>query len=488
MRQGTNETIEELSVRTLRRGRSEGRRLVAGVIATGTATAVSFAITTGVTGGIISAVAAVVIGTAVVVIADRRRPANTAASCGMAGLVARIDERRRDAVLTEPVAAIVIELRGVAAETVVEGAAAWTEPITMLARRLAETDLDTPAQISRLGPHSFGVVASLPGRADAIAAAERLVAACREPILAAGREIRVDAVAGVAHAAVGEAASGEELLRTADAAMRVETRSAAPVATADSRLARHARRVAEIESEIRHSLDVDLLTARLMPVVDVHSDDVVGLRSGYDWTTVSRSEPEILQSVANSLGLRRSLETQYLMRSISVAGLLPGGYARPVVASIEAERLTDERAVSQIALLIKASGVEPHHLILELDGWGADTLNWDLHSRLRALEVGVGVRLRGFDGDELPLHLPVFDSVSVSATELLDEDEIVPERVERLGRLVGDDLRRVTVLEVDRASTALELSAVGLPIQCGRVHGQARTARDLRSWLLSRAG
>ena len=49
-----------------------------------------------------------------------------------------------------------------------------------------------------------------------------------------------------------------------------------------------------------------------------------------------------------------------------------------------------------------------------------------------------------------------------------------------------DQILEVTVIDVDSASVALELSAAGLPIQSGRVHGRALAARDLNTWLTNR--
>ena len=406
----------------------------------------------------------------------------------LSGLADRIDQHVDGRGLDRPLAAIIIELRGIAADTVVDGAPAWTEPVAVISRRLTEADLGVPADIARLGPHSFGLVVSVPTRSDALAIAETLVGICRVPMATPERQIRIDAVAGVSHAEAGSRVRGEELLRLADASMRVDSSSAAPVSTAGSRLVRHARRVVEVETEIRHSLDVDLLTARLAPVVNVHTDEVVGLRSGYDWTAVSSTEPEMLRSIAGSLGLRRSLETQYLMRSISAAEMLPGSMTRPIVARIDADRVTDERAVSQLGLLIRASGIDPSHLILELDGWGADTLGEDAHAALRDLGVGVGVALRHHGSWEpVPAHfVGRLDSVSVSACELMEDDEVSALRVSRLARVVDGDFSKVTVVDVDSASIALELSAAGLPVQCGRVHGHPLSARELGSWMSTR--
>ncbi|MEM9466653.1 MAG: hypothetical protein AAGA90_14870 [Actinomycetota bacterium] len=416
------------------------------------------------------------------------RPTPEHAPLDLGGLAAVIDGERVDGCVTRPLAAAVIELRGIAADTVVDGADAWSEPVAVIAKRLVDADLPSPALIARLGPHSFGAVFGAETRADALAVAETLVAMCRIPIRTPMREIRVDAVAGVCHTDAGCRVRGEELLRAADASMRVDATSAGPVVTAGERLRRHARRVVEVETEIRHSLDVDLLTARLQPVVDVHSDEVIGLRSGYDWTAVSSTDPEMLRSIAGSLGLRRSIETQYLMRSISAAESLGPASGRRIFARIDADRVIDDRAVAQLGMLIRASGIDPENLVLELDGWGAETLGADAAEALRALGVGVGVGLRHHaTWEPIPGHLVgQLDSISVSAVDLIDGDEVSALRISRLARVVDGDLSRVTVVDVDSASVALELSAAGLPVQSGRVHGRPLAARDLHTWLANR--
>ncbi len=431
---------------------------------------------------------AVAVGVVGAVLAAMFRPARPSRALDLGGLAGVIDAERVDGCVTRSLAAAVIELRGIAADTVVDGADAWSEPVGVIARRLTEADLPAPALIARLGPHSFGAVFAADTRADALAIAETLVAMCRIPIRTPVREIRIDAVAGVSHAPAGCRVRGEELLRSADASMRVDPTSAGPVATTGERLRRHARRVVEVETEIRHSLDVDLLTARLQPVVDVHSDEVVGLRSGYDWTAVSSTDPEMLRSIAGSLGLRRSIETQYLMRSISAAESLGTSTGRRIHARIDADRVIDDRAVAQLGMLIRASGIEPTNLVLELDGWGAETLGLEAATALRRLGVGVGVGLRHHaTWEPVPGHLTdELDSISVSAHDLVDGEEVSALRVSRLARVVDGDLSRVTVIDVDSASVALELSAAGLPIQSGRVHGRPLAARDLNTWLSNR--
>lgn len=435
-----------------------------------------------------AAVWVIVAGISLLVARRTPRPGRTSDGLALADLV---DRQHVNGVLRVPMAAVVIELRGIAADTLVDGPAAWSEPIGVIVRRLAAANPGVGFSLARLGPHTFGAVFRCPDHESALAAAEGLVALCRVPVQTAERDVRIDAVAGVGFAAAGDRRRGEELIRVADAALRVDSKVASPVAAADSRLMRHARRVIEVETEIRHSLDVDLLAARLVPVLDVRRDAIVGVRSAYDWTQVSASDPDTLGSIAASLGLRRSLETHYLMRSIAAADSVPVDAARRVVARLDASRLADPRAVGQIGLLLEVSGIDPDQLVLEFEHWGTAAIDESAVAALERLGVGLGLAVshqRGWS----PLPAPLvgrIQSVSATARDLIDPDDgtVAEDRVDQLLRVCDEESSRITVCDVDSAPWALELSSAGLSHQSGLVHGKAMSAPDLRRWLVRRA-
>ena len=460
---------------------------VVGLVVVTAATAASF-----VAGWISETVAGLIcvaVALALVLAGRRSRPAGRPADGR--GLVAVVDKERVQGALRVPMAAVVVELRGIAADTLVDGPAAWSEPIAVSLRRLTAADLGTGFSIGRLGPHTFAAVFRCADHDAALAAAESLVALCRVPVQTPNREVRVDAVAGVGFAEAGDRRGGEELIRVADAALRFDGKIPSPVAAVDGRLMQHARRVIEVETEIRHALDVDLLSAKLIPVLDVRLDTIVGVRSAYDWTQVSRSDPETLGSVAASLGLRRSLETHYLMRSIAAAESVPVASARRVVARLDPCRLTDPRSVGQIGLLLEVSGIDAEQLVLEFEHWGAAAIDDACVVALDRLGVGVGLAVR-YQGGWSPLPSSLvgrLESLSTSALDLIDAEDgqVYEDRVEQLVRLVGEEPGRITVCGVDNAPWALELSSAGLSNQCGLVHGQAMSATDLRRWVVRRA-
>ncbi|MFQ5558741.1 MAG: hypothetical protein ACE5GB_14700, partial [Acidimicrobiales bacterium] len=448
-----------------------GRRpLVGGWARTGSALVVAALVATGtgLAAGVLGPVsAAVVVAVSVFACAKRwtdRSGAEPTRSYGAGGLAAVIDDTRHHERLTVPMAVIVVEVRGLAADTIVEGAQVWSGPLAVLGRRLANAIDDS--RVARIGPHSFGVAVSLPDTDVAVAVGERLVAACRQPIPTGFGEVRVDAVAGVCHRHVGEPVTGEEMIREADASLRLGPAVASPVVAVDKRLRSYALRVMAVESEIRDGLDADLLVSKLVPVVDVREDRIVLFRSSPDWTGMSLVEPGILSDVASSLGLRRSIDSQFLLSSISAtdeAARRPG--EGRVLASIDAARLTDSRAVSQIRLLLDVVGLAPEQLVVELDRWSMSTLETSTVEPLVGLGIGIGMTLhhRG-RWQTIPAgvaeHLV---TVSVEIGDLLYPDgRLALERIESLRELMPGGLAGVLVLGVDDAPSALELSAAGL--------------------------
>ena len=411
-------------------------------------------------------------------------------SRGVRAVAAVFDEMLVDGMVPENLSLIAIDLRGVEADTLVDGAGAWDAPIEILAKRLVEDPEVRGARIARFSPHSFALLIPEATGPRSLELAEHLIVVCREPIVADGRVVHVDAVACVRDIMAGERITGDQLVRTVDASLRLERPGGSPITVVDDRLIRRALMVKDVQQEVRNSLDGDLLMARIQPVIDVRTDQVVGLRSGVDWTSAFSTPPEMLETVSRSLGLARAIETQYLLRTIAAAeGVAFGDQIEHVTAAVDADRLDDRRFSDQVDLLLRVCGLAPEHLLLEFSSRGLSMTSPESVGRLLQTGIDIGISI-DFDDGWITVPPPVGGAVavqSVSARYLTTETIIIAERVDSFQRDCGIAPSEVVVRDVNDAATALELAAHGFVRQSGAAHGSAMGAREMGVWLEHRS-
>jgi len=419
-----------------------------------------------------------------------RRLGEAGSSRATRAVAAAFDQMLIDGAVARDMSLIAIDLRGVEAGTLVDGPAAWDIPIEVVAKRLVEDPEARGARIARFAPHSFALLMPDAIGPRSLEIAEHLIVVCREPIATAGRVVHVDAVACVRDIKAGERITGEQLIRSLDASLRLDRPGGSPVTVVDDRLIRRAKMVKDVQREVRNSLDGDLLVARIQPVVDVRSDQVVGLRSGVDWTSAIATAPEMLDTISRSLGLARAIETQYLLRTISAAeNLTFGGPMSHVTASVDADRLDDRRFSDQIDLLLRVCGLNPEHLLLEFSSRSLRTVPPESVGRLLQTGIDIGAAL-DFDGAWITVPTPVSGAIamwSVTSRDLISGTVIIPERVELLRRDCGVEPDDLVVRDVNDAASALELASHGFVLQSGAAHGSAMGAREMGIWLEQRA-
>ena len=280
------------------------------------------------------------------------------------------------------------------------------------------------------------------------------------------------------------------MIREADACLQIDPSVASPVVSLNRALRDYAVRVLAVESEVREGLDAESVGARLSPVVDVRGDRIVLLRSCPDWDAMSVAEPDVVASVGRGLGFRRAIDTSMLLAAMSASSELSTDVPPvKVVVGLDAGSLTDNRGVSHIQLLLEVVGLAPEHVVIELNSSTIDAVGQDRLSELARLGVGVGVTARHSGTWRPAAALAGGDlaSVTVELGDLLRNDgTLAIERIESLRALLAGSLDRVTVLGVDDATSAVELSALGLVLQSGWVHGRTMDPTELRDWMISR--
>lgn len=421
-----------------------------------------------------------------IVMLELGRPQPSRASRAVAAV---FDEMLVDGVASGNMTLIALDLRGVEAETLIDGAAAWDAPIDAVAKRLMEDSETRGARIARFAPHSFALL--VPGLTESrsFEMAEHLIVACREPIRLADRVVHIDAVACVRHIMKGERVTGDQLVRSVDASLRLDHPEGSPVTVVDDRLLRRAMKIKDVQREVRNSLDGDLLMARIQPVMDVRLDQVVGLRSAVDWTSAVSTEPEMLKTISRSLGLARAIETQYLLRTISAAENVE--FEEPlahVTAAVDANRLDDHRFCDQIDLLLRVCGLAPENLLLEFSSRGLSTVSAESVGRLLQTGIDIGTSV-DYDDGWITVPDPVRGAIamrSVAAHLLASDTVMIADRADSLVRDLGIEPSEIVVRDVNDAATALELAANGFVRQSGVAHGLAMGAREMGLWLEQR--
>lgn len=188
----------------------------------------------------------------------------------------------------------------------------------------------------------------------------------------------------------------------------------------------------------------------VVPVFDVGADRIIGLRSSFDWASVSNS-------VLRSLGVANREATN--------------GTGPWISATVRPRDLRDAELLAKVDLLLRSSGLTPEDLILEIEGWHESRKNRLVVERLHDLGVRIGLSMR--NGDAWPPPPKTFSSMvslySVSASDITHRGEVTLDGMANIEAFSQTRLDRVVVRDVNRSSLALDLGSIGLKLQSGDI-------------------
>jgi len=160
--------------------------------------------------------------------------------------------------------------------------------------------------VARLGGDEFAVLAqSLDHERSAVALAERLMAALREPFHVAGNELTTSASIGITFSALGYTCA-EEVLRDADIAMyKAKGAGKARYALFDASLHTEVAGRLRLEGELRRALDQGRLTVAYQPLFCLDTGRTVGFEALARWHHPDHGsiEPATFLPVAEDAGL-----------------------------------------------------------------------------------------------------------------------------------------------------------------------------------------
>jgi diguanylate cyclase (GGDEF)-like protein len=299
--------------------------------------------------------------------------------------------------------------------------------------------------VARLGGDEFAVLLrSLPAPAVAAHRADALLAALHEPLDVDGMRISVEASGGIA----GAPANGgmAELLRRADVAMYQAKRAGQRISTyAPTRDTADLGRLT-LGGELPRAVADHEFTVNFQPIVDLGTGEVTGAEALARWhhPTHGMIDPlRFLEAVERSGLLPAFAEAILDQALIAAVSWRAAGFDLPVSVNVSPRSLLDARFPGSVLARLRAHGLPPDRLVLEL----TETLTLsqlDVVDRVLSRLRDSGVRLAlddfgtGYSSlsllSRIPVHELKIDRSFVTAMESSAEAAAVIRSTLDLGR------------------------------------------------------
>jgi diguanylate cyclase (GGDEF)-like protein len=282
------------------------------------------------------------------------------------------------------------------------GARATDGVLQTLAHRLRDAVTDD-CLVARLRSDEFAVL--VPGVGDEHAArqvADRLRAAVSESVFVGAHSVQVTASVGIALADTGD--DEAELVARADRALRAAKDGGRDrTMVYDGTLAKGEERRRSIDLQLRRALATGGLQMRYQPVVELATDQIVGveglLRVRGD--TGELLSPGAFVAAAESTGLITRLGGLVLLASCEQIHELGDAFAGVEISvNVSPRQVADREFASTVEHALEETGITPARLSLEITEGaflGRDDASETNIGRLR--DQGVRVGLDEFGGD-----------------------------------------------------------------------------------------
>ncbi|NHC44399.1 putative bifunctional diguanylate cyclase/phosphodiesterase [Motilibacter aurantiacus] len=256
------------------------------------------------------------------------------------------------------------------------GHAAGDELLRALAERLQATARSADT-VARLGGDEFVVLCGALGQElEAVAIADRLLAAVTQPLALLGQEIRPSVSIGVAFSEPGRhqlppSTAAALLLRDADDAMyRSKADGGERINVFAEPMRAEAERRWELERGLRDALRRgEGLSVAYQPQVDLRTGRVVGVEALARWTTDRGTivPPGEFIPVAEGTGLISDIGARVLHESCAALAALPSALGRPRLSvNLSARQLLDAGLPALVQSALAGAGLPGDRLCLEI--------------------------------------------------------------------------------------------------------------------------
>lgn len=295
--------------------------------------------------------------------------------------------------------------------------------------------LEAGDQLARLGSDEFALLIDTrrdPGRAEWMA--ERIVEALAEPYWVDGESLLLGCSLGLAHARAQGGA--DPLMWHAHIAMRqAKAIQGCTFHVFNERINRHARSLADLESELRRALRRDELELHYQPRLNLADGRIVGLEALVRWRHAERGllPPSEFVPLAEQSGLIVPLGYWVIaralrdMQALNAQGLAPLHMA----VNLSFRQFQDSQLLATLSRLIAEYGVDAHWLEFELTETAVMRRNERVRQTMDALgRLGVRFSLddfgTGFSSfvhlNSLPITLLKVDRSFVAQMDMREEN------------------------------------------------------------------
>lgn len=296
-------------------------------------------------------------------------------------------------------------------------------------------ELEPGDQLSRLGSDEFALLIDTrrdPQRAEVLA--ERIVEAMSEPYWIDGESLLIGCSLGIAHARAK--AGADPLMWHAHIAMQqAKNIQGCTFHVFSERINRHARSLADLESELRRALRRDELELHYQPRLNLHTGEIVGVEALVRWRHTERGllPPSEFVPLAEQSGLIVPLGYWVISRALrDMQDLRERGMAPLHMAvNLSFRQFQDSQLLVTLGRLISERGIDASWLEFELTETAVMRRNEQVKQTMDALgKLGVRFSLddfgTGFSSfvhlNSLPIALLKIDKSFVAGMEAREEN------------------------------------------------------------------
>ena len=349
--------------------------------------------------------------------------------------------------------------------------------------------------VARLGGDEFAILLEdVEDGRDAVAPAERILAAFSVPFQIAGNELFIGGSIGVAMGEPGEK-TADELLRNADFAMyQAKSMGKGRYAMFEPRMRDAAVERIELAGLLRRALERDELVLHYQPIIDLRTGAVRGLEALLRWQQTERGMlmPTSFIDIAEETGLIVPIGRWVLREACRQARawqeLFPHDPPLSISVNISARQFADPRLVSDVAAALRDSNLPATSLILEITESLLIRETDGTIAKLRAIRA-MGVRLAiddfgtGYSSlsylQRFPLDVLKIDRAFVKAVGEAEGSALIRSIVD-----IGRSLRLSTVAEgIERPEQPAQLLALECDMGQGFLMNRPQDAGAIEAFL-----